>query len=85
MSERALRKTLTGIVVSDKMDKTVVVAIQDNVKHPLYKKIVKRTVKFKAHDENNACNVGDRVSIMETRPMSKDKRRRVVEIIEKAK
>ncbi len=85
MSERALRKTLTGIVVSDKMDKTVVVAIQDNVKHPLYKKIVKRTVKFKAHEENNACNVGDRVSIMETRPMSKDKRWRVVEIIEKAK
>ena len=85
MSERALRKTLTGIVVSDKMDKTVVVAIQDNVKHTLYKKIVKRTVKFKAHDENNACNVGDRVSIMETRPMSKDKRWRVVEIIEKAK
>ena len=85
MSERALRKTLTGIVVSDKRDKTVVVAIQDNVKHPLYKKIVKRTVKFKAHDENNACNVGDRVSIMETRPMSKDKRWRVVEIIEKAK
>lgn len=85
MSERALRKTLTGIVVSDKMDKTVVVAIQDNVKHPLYKKIVKKTVKFKAHDENNACNVGDRVSIMETRPMSKDKRWRVVEIIEKAK
>ena len=85
MSERALRKTLTGIVVSDKMDKTVVVAIQDNVKHPLYKKIVKRTVKFKAHDENKACNVGDRVSIMETRPMSKDKRWRVVEIIEKAK
>ena len=85
MSERALRKTLTGIVVSDKMDKTVVVAIQDNVKHPLYKKIVKRTVKFKAHDENNACNVGDRVSIMDTRPMSKDKRWRVVEIIEKAK
>ena len=85
MSERALRKTLMGIVVSDKMDKTVVVAIQDNVKHPLYKKIVKRTVKFKAHDENNACNVGDRVSIMETRPMSKDKRWRVVEIIEKAK
>lgn len=80
-----MRKTLTGIVVSDKMDKTVVVAIQDNVKHPLYKKIVKRTVKFKAHDENNACNVGDRVSIMETRPMSKDKRWRVVEIIEKAK
>ena len=83
--ERNLRKTRVGTVVSDKMDKTVVVAIQDNVKHPLYKKIVKRTVKFKAHDENNACNVGDRVSIMETRPMSKDKRWRVVEIIEKAK
>ena len=85
MSERNMRKTMVGKIVSDKMDKTVVVAIQDNVKHPLYKKIVKRTVKFKAHDENNACNVGDRVSIMETRPMSKDKRWRVVEIIEKAK
>ena len=85
MSERNLRKTLVGTVVSDKMDNTVVVAIADNVKHPLYKKIIKRTVKFKAHDENNACNIGDRVQIMETRPLSKDKRWRVVEIIEKAK
>ncbi len=85
MSERNLRKTRTGTVVSDKMDKTVVVAIEDNVRHPLYKKIVKRTVKLKAHDENNECRVGDRVSVMETRPMSKDKRWRVVEIIEKAK
>ncbi len=85
MSERNLRKTRTGIVVSDKMDKTVVVAIQDNVRHPLYKKIVKRTVKLKAHDENNECRVGDRVSVMETRPLSRDKRWRVVEIIEKAK
>lgn len=85
MSERNLRKTRTGIVVSDKMDKTVVVAIKDNVKHPLYKKIIKRTVKLKAHDENNACGIGDKVSIMETRPLSKDKRWRVAEIIEKAK
>lgn len=85
MSERNLRKTRTGMVVSDKMDKTVVVAIEDNVRHPLYKKIVKRTVKLKAHDENNECRVGDRVSVMETRPLSKDKRWRVVEIIEKAK
>ena len=85
MSERNLRKTLVGTVVSDKMDKPVVVAIADNVKHPLYKKIIKRTVKFKAHDENNACNIGDRVQIMETRPLSKDKRWRVVEIVEKAK
>ena len=85
MSERNLRKTRVGIVVSDKMDKTVVVAIKDNVKHPLYKKIVKNTVKFKAHDENNECGIGDRVLIMETRPLSKDKRWRVVEIIEKAK
>ena len=85
MSERNLRKTRTGMVVSDKMDKTVVVAIQDNVKHPLYKKIIKRTVKFKAHDEQNACGVGDKVLIMETRPLSKDKRWRVVEILEKAK
>ena len=83
--ERNLRKTRTGRVVSDKMDKTVVVAIEDNVKHPLYKKIIKNTVKMKAHDEENACGVGDRVLIMETRPMSKDKRWRVVEIIEKAK
>lgn len=85
MSERNLRKTRIGIVVSDKMDKTVVVAIQDSVKHPLYKKIIKRTVKFKAHDEQNACGVGDKVEIMETRPLSKDKRWRVTEIIEKAK
>ena len=85
MSDRNLRKTRTGVVVSDKMDKTVVVAIVDNVRHPLYKKIVKRTVKLKAHDENNECRVGDRVSLMETRPLSKDKRWRVVEIIGKAK
>ena len=74
MSERNLRKTRTGRVVSDKMDKTVVVAIEDNVRHPLYKKIIKNTIRLKAHDENNACQVGDRVSIMETRPLSKDKR-----------
>ncbi len=85
MAERNLRKTRTGLVVSDKMDKTVVVAIIDNVRHPLYKKIVKRTVRLKAHDEKNECRVGDRVSIMETRPLSKDKRWRVVDIIEKAK
>ena len=85
MSERNLRKTRTGMVVSDKMDKTVVVAVIDNVRHLLYKKIVKRTVKFKAHDEQNACGIGDTVMIMETRPISKDKRWRVVEIIEKAK
>ena len=85
MSERNLRKTRVGKVVSDKMDKTVVVAIEDNVKHPLYKKIVKNTVKFKAHDENNECGIGDRVLVMETRPLSRDKRWRVVEIIEKAK
>lgn len=85
MSERNLRKTRTGMVVSDKMDKTVVVAVIDNVRHPLYKKIVKRTVEFKAHDEQNACGIGDTVMIMETRPISKDKRWRVVEIIEKAK
>ena len=85
MAERNLRKTRVGRVVSDKMDKTVVVAIVDNVKHPLYKKIVKRTVRLKAHDENNACKVGDRVEVMETRPLSKDNRWRVVEIIEKAK
>ena len=84
-TERNLRKTRVGKVVSDKMDKTVVVAIVDNVKHPLYKKIIKNTVKFKAHDENNECRIGDRVEIMETRPLSKDKRWRVVEIIEKAK
>ena len=85
MSERNLRKTRVGMVVSDKMDKTVVVAIQDNVKHPLYKKIIKRTVKFKAHDENNECGIGDKVEIMETRPLSKDKRWRVTQIIAKAK
>ena len=83
--ERNLRKTRVGKVVSDKMDKTIVVAIEDNVKHPLYKKIVKRTYKLKAHDENNECNSGDRVKVMETRPLSKDKRWRLVEIIEKAK
>ena len=85
MSERNLRKTRTGIVVSDKMDKTVVVAIADNVRHPLYKKIVKRTVKLKAHDENNECRVGDRVEVMETRHLSKDKCWRVTNIIERAK
>ena len=85
MSERNLRKTRVGIVVSDKMDKTVVIAISDNVRHPLYKKIVKRTVKLKAHDEANECRVGDRVEITETRPLSKDKRWRVSKIIEKAK
>ena len=83
--ERNYRKVRIGKVVSDKMDKTVVVAIQDNVKHPKYGKVIKRTVKFKAHDENNECAVGDKVSIMETRPLSKEKRWRVVEIIEKAK
>ena len=85
MAERNLRKTRVGMVVSDKMDKTVVVAIIDNVKHPLYKKIVKRTVRLKAHDEKNECRVGDRVEVMETRPLSKDKRWCVIEIIEKAK
>ena len=85
MSERNLRKTRVGVVVSDKMDKTVVVAIEDNVRHPLYNKIVKRTVKLKAHDENNECRVGDRVSVMETRHLSRDKHWRVVAIIEKAK
>jgi small subunit ribosomal protein S17 len=83
--ERNLRKTRTGKVVSNKMDKTVVVAVVDNVKHPLYGKIVKRTYKLKAHDENNECNIGDRVKVMETRPLSKDKRWRLVEILEKAK
>ena len=85
MAERNLRKTRVGLVVSDKMDKTVVVAIVDNVKDPLYKKIVKRTVRLKAHDEKNECRVGDRVEVMETRPLSKDKRWRVIEILEKAK
>ena len=83
--ERNTRKIFTGVVVSDKMEKTVVVSIEDNVRHPLYKKIIKNTVKLKAHDENNECGIGDRVLVMETRPLSKDKRWRVVEIIEKAK
>ncbi len=85
MSERNLRKTRTGMVVSDKMDKTIVVAIEDNVRHPLYKKIVKRTVRLKAHDEANECRKGDVVEVMETRPLSKDKRWRLTRIIEKAK
>ena len=85
MSDRNMRKTQVGKVVSDKMDKTIVVAIQDSVKHPLYKKIIKRTVKLKAHDENNECSIGDRVRVMETRRLSKEKRWRLVEIIEKAK
>ena len=87
MSEntRAFRKTRIGQVVSDKMDKTIVVAIEDSVQHPLYKKILKRTYKLKAHDENNQCGVGDTVEVMETRPLSKDKRWRLVRIIEKAK
>ena len=83
--ERNLRKTRVGVVVSDKMDKTIVVAVQDSVKHPLYGKIVKRTVKFKAHDEKNECGIGDKVEIMETRPLSKDKNWRLLRIIEKAK
>ncbi len=87
MSEntRAFRKTRVGQVVSDKMDKTIVVAVQDSVQHPLYKKIVKRTYKLKAHDENNECGIGDTVKVMECRPLSRDKRWRLVEIIEKAK
>ena len=85
MADRTFRKTRVGKVVSDKMDKTIVVAIADSVQHPLYKKIIKNTIRLKAHDENNSCGVGDRVLIMETRPLSKDKRWRVVEIIEKAK
>ncbi len=85
MSERNLRKTRVGKVVSDKMDKTIVVAIEDNVKHPKYNKVIKRTIRLKAHDENNECGIGDKVSIAETRPLSKDKRWRLVQIIEKAK
>lgn len=85
MSDRNLRKVREGKVVSDKMDKTIVVAIQDSIRHPLYNKIVKRTVKFKAHDEKNEAGVGDRVRIMETRPVSKEKRWRLAEVIEKAK
>jgi small subunit ribosomal protein S17 len=85
VEERNLRKTRTGKVVSDKMQKTIVVAVVDNVRHPLYKKIVRKTYKLKAHDENNECKIGDKVKVMETRPLSKDKRWRLVEIIEKAK
>ena len=85
MSERNMRKTTVGKVVSDKMDKTIVVAVEDSYRHPLYNKIVKRTYKLKAHDENNECNIGDRVKVMETRPLSKDKRWRLVEIVEKVK
>ena len=85
MMERNLRKTRTGKVVSDKMDKTIVVAVEDHVKHPLYKKIVKKTYRLKAHDENNECKKGDTVKVMETRRLSKDKRWRLVEIVEKAK
>ena len=84
MEERNLRKTMIGTVVSDKMDKTIVVAVEDNVTHSIYKKTVKKTYKLKAHDENNECKVGDRVEVMETRPLSKDKRWRLVEIVEKA-
>ena len=83
--ERNLRKTRTGKVTSNKMDKTIVVAIENHVKHPLYNKIVKKTYKLKAHDENNECGIGDTVKVMETRPLSKDKRWRLVEIVEKAK
>ena len=85
MEERNLRKTRTGVVVSDKMEKTIVVAVRDNVRHPLYNKILKKTYKLKAHDENNDCKIGDTVKVMETRPLSKDKRWRLVEIIERAK
>ena len=85
MEERALRKTRVGRVVSDKMDKTIVIAIEDHVKHPVYGKIIKRTVKIHAHDANNECGIGDKVEVMETRPLSKTKRWRLVQIIEKAK
>ena len=85
MEERNLRKTRVGVVVSDKMDKTIVVAVRNNVKHPIYNKIVKKTYKLKAHDENNECQMGDTVKVMETRPLSKDKRWRLVEIMERAK
>lgn len=84
MEERNLRKVMTGTVVSNKMDKTIVVAVETSVKHPIYGKIVKKTYKLKAHDEENQCQIGDRVKVMETRPLSKDKRWRVVEILEKA-
>jgi small subunit ribosomal protein S17 len=83
MAERNLRKVMIGVVTSNKMDKTIVVAVERNVKHPIYGKIMKRTYKLKAHDEENACNIGDKVKVMETRPLSKDKRFRLVEIIEK--
>lgn len=85
MEQRNLRKTRVGKVTSDKMDKTIVVSIEDHVRHPLYKKIVKKTYKLKAHDENNECHVGDTVRVMETRPLSRDKRWRLVSVIEKAK
>ena len=85
MSERNLRKQRVGVVTSDKMDKTIVVAVTEHIRHPLYKKYSKRTVKMKAHDENNECRVGDRVRVMETRPLSRQKRWRLVEIIEKAR
>ena len=84
MSERNLRKTLIGIVESNKMDKTIVVRVETSVRHPMYKKIVKRTYKLKAHDEENVCQIGDKVKVMETRPLSKDKRWRLVEVVEKA-
>ena len=84
-TQRNYRKTREGLVVSDKMDKTVVVAVEDRVKHPLYGKVIRRTTKYKAHDEQNACGVGDRVLLMETRPLSATKRWRVIEILEKAK
>ena len=85
MENRNLRKTRTGKVTSDKMDKTIVVAIEEHVKHPLYKKVVKKTYKLKAHDENNECRIGDTVRVMETRPLSKEKRWRLVEVVERAK
>ena len=85
MSDRNLRKTRVGTVSSDKMDKTIVVSVTEHVKHPLYKKIIKRTYKLKAHDEENACGIGDKVKVMETRPLSRDKRWRLIEIVEKAK
>jgi len=85
VADRNLRKTRVGRVVSDKMDKTVVVAFEDSIKHPLYHKVIKRTYKMKAHDENNECGIGDKVKVMETKPISKDKRWRLVEIVEKAK
>ncbi len=85
MSDRNLRKTRLGIVTSDKMDKTIVVAVTEHVKHPLYKKIIKRTYKLKAHDEENVCGIGDKVEVMETRPLSREKRWRLIEVVEKAK